>query len=310
MAESRAGAEWPRISVVTPSYNQADFLEETIQSVLNQEYPNLEYMIIDGGSTDGSVDIIRRLEDRLAWWVSEKDRGQAHAINKGLERATGDVFAFLNSDDLYTAGALRRVGAAFRENPPALLYGKCRYVDAEGAPMDEFPFHPALDLETVLADNLLPQPSAFVRMDVCREVGRFDETMHYAFDHDYWVRAMLRGYRLSALPELLSLYRLHPSSKTQTSRSHFDADMEKVHGRVRAESLPPARRRRLRSASARFYRRLAFENYAWEADLRASVRYFARMIAADPRACDVRAVKVFARCCLRIAPPRRTKVAS
>src|ERR1051326_2842776 len=123
----------PRITVITPSFNQAEFLAQTITSVLGQKYPNIEYMVIDGGSTDGSVDIIRRYEKDLAYWVSEKDRGQTHAINKGLRRATGEIIAYLNSDDYYLPSAFDRVAAHFRAHPDVdLIHGRCRTVDVGG----------------------------------------------------------------------------------------------------------------------------------------------------------------------------------
>jgi glycosyltransferase involved in cell wall biosynthesis len=127
--------EWPKISIITPSFNQGAFIEETIQSVLSQEYPNLEYMIVDGGSTDDTLDILHKYQDQLTW-ISEPDRGQVDAINKGLKLASGEVLAYLNSDDLYLPGALRKVGAYFAEHPQAeWLTGYCRNVDGEGQPI-------------------------------------------------------------------------------------------------------------------------------------------------------------------------------
>src|SRR5262245_11946447 len=128
----------PRITVVTPSFNQAAYLEQTILSVLGQNYPNLEYIVIDGGSTDGSVDIIKKFQDGISYWISEKDRGQGHAINKGLIRATGDIVAYLNSDDYYLDGALQRVADYFVINPEVdLIHGRCRVVDESGTKVSE-----------------------------------------------------------------------------------------------------------------------------------------------------------------------------
>src|SRR5437870_3630005 len=127
----------PTLAVVTPSYNQGHFLEETILSVLNQGYPNLEYVVVDGGSTDESVEIIRKYEPWLAYWVSERDQGQTHAINKGLARATGEVFAYLNSDDLFVPGALTAIGEAYARYPHAdAIYGKCVYIAEDGSELE------------------------------------------------------------------------------------------------------------------------------------------------------------------------------
>src|SRR5262249_6074487 len=127
-------ATLPRISIITPSFNQASFLEQTISSVISQGYPNLEYIVIDGGSTDGSVEAIRKFDSSITYWVSEKDRGQAHAINKGLRRATGDIIAYLNSDDYYFEGTLALVAQHFIGHPEAdLFHGRCRVVDEHGA---------------------------------------------------------------------------------------------------------------------------------------------------------------------------------
>ncbi|MBM3494254.1 MAG: glycosyltransferase [Armatimonadetes bacterium] len=295
----------PKITVITPSYNQAQYLEATIQSVLDQDYPNLEWMIVDGGSTDGSVDIIRRYEKHLAWWASEKDKGQTDALNKGLRRATGDVFGFLNSDDLYTPGTLRAVGEAFSANPSlTMLLGRCQYIAADGAPMSECPYAGDLRFEDFIADNLVPQPSLFMRMDVCRAVGEFDNTYQHAFDHDYWLRAMLLGHRIRGMDRLLSLYRLHESSKTVTMRYKQDLDMIAAHAKA-MRTLPTGDplRDTIRVNSARFCRRVAIEHYAWTRDPTVALTFFRRMLALDPRACDMRTLKVAVKAMLRIPAP-------
>ena len=209
-------SELPLVSIVTPSYNQAQFLEETILSVLNQDYPNIEYLIIDGASTDGSVEIIRRYQDRLAYWVSEQDRGQSHAINKGLQHARGEVLAWLNSDDVYCPGAVRTVVGFFAAHEDvALLYGRADVIDSAGASVLSIPcedFH----APTCIARHRypIPQPAAFFRREAVQKVGLIDEQWNYCMDWDYWIRIGLAGLGVSKVPQTLARYRMHGGSKT------------------------------------------------------------------------------------------------
>ena len=285
----------PKISIITPSYNQALFLEETIRSVLDQGYPDLEYIVIDGGSTDGSVEIIQKYASRLAYWVSEEDSGQVEAIQKGLNRATGEIIAWLNSDDLYTPGTLHRISRVFQEPEVAFTYGKCEFIDDKGSPMYSWPYHEELDLKTVITHNFLPQPSCFWRMDVYRTVGPLNATLHYAFDYEYWLRILLAGYKTTSVPVVFSLYRLHDESKTCTAQAKFEEEMVQIH-----DALLPERSAAVRKAVARCYRRFATENYFWRHDRKRAMKFFRKMFAVDPTVCDLTALKVCAKCLLRI----------
>jgi glycosyltransferase involved in cell wall biosynthesis len=211
------GSPWPRVSIVTPSYNQGRFIEETIRSVLLQGYPNLEYIIMDGGSTDGTVDIIRKYEPWLAYWVSEKDRGQSHAVNKGWQRATGEILAYLNSDDLYLPGAIHRAVEALSQNQTAaLVYSDGIWIDEAGGflklqqsgPLD------ARQMLTGASPFGIPQPTAFMRRDAVQMVGWLDESLHMAMDFDLWVKLALRNPLHYVNGPSLAMLRVHADMKT------------------------------------------------------------------------------------------------
>lgn len=225
------GAAWPRISIVTPSYNQAAFLEETIRSILLQSYPNLEYLIIDGGSTDGSVDVIRKYAPWLAFWESVPDRGQPHAINKGLARTTGDVLAYLCSDDVYRPNVFARVARELVDKSESQwLCGACLLVDeirdATHMLVPELPDRPdAWLLKTVGRPYCFPQPGVFFRRRLIESAGLFREDFQYAFDYEYFVRLLYAGWVPTQVSETLAIYRVHPASKTGSSQSAFDRDV-------------------------------------------------------------------------------------
>lgn len=220
----------PRISVVTPSYNQGQYLEETIRSVLSQDYADLEYIVIDGGSRDGTLEVIKRYEQRLAYWTSEKDRGQSDAINKGLRRATGEIVTWLGSDDLFTPNALHRVAEHFQGTDAALIHGKSELFgngfdgQVKGAEDD--------DLEIrYLAGMPFPQPSSFFRRSVLLEQGYLDESLHYGMDYDLLVRIAL-NYPIKKVPDVLSRYRLHQESKSIAQGIEFTRDWSKTFSRL------------------------------------------------------------------------------
>lgn len=217
------GYRWPRVTIVTPSFNQGESLEETIRSVLLQGYPNLEYNVIDGGSTDNSVEIIRKYEKWLTYWVSEKDQGQAHAINKGLERATGEICAYLNSDDVYLPNALRNIVDFFDKNSEATVaYGDCQIIDESSGLIDLW-LAPEFDPVELLFRCYIPQPATFWRQSA-GPVGDFNQKMHFAFDYEMWLRMAAGRQKFSHLPLLLAQHRKAEGTKTVSRPESFAAE--------------------------------------------------------------------------------------
>jgi glycosyltransferase involved in cell wall biosynthesis len=208
----------PKISVITPSYNQGQFLEQTILSVLGQSYPNLEYIIVDGGSSDNSVDVINKYEKHIAYWVSEKDSGQSNAINKGFERATGDILCWLNSDDMFMPGIFSFISNELDIAKPMLLTGSSiRYLEtAEGIKTSG---HTVISdcQELSLKDvDYIMQPSTFWTRKAWHEIGKLNEDFHYVFDWEWFLRAELLEIPVKVVNKALSIYRIHGEQKTGT----------------------------------------------------------------------------------------------
>lgn len=211
--------QYPKVSIITPSYNQGPFIERTIRSVLDQGYPNLEYIVMDGGSADGTIDILRRYEGRLTW-ISEQDKGQADAINKGIGRATGDIVAYLNSDDVYESGSLQRVAEHFRAHRETMwITGKCRIIDEQDRetrrPITAYKnfLLRHFSYSLLLVTNPVSQPATFWRREAVKEFGLFDENEHLVMDYEYWLR-IGKKYPLTVLDEYLAGFRVYASSKT------------------------------------------------------------------------------------------------
>lgn len=232
----------PRITVVTPSYNQGRYLEATIRSVLLQDYPNLEYIVLDGGSTDGSTKILERYGSRLAYWQSEPDRGQAHAINLGMQRATGQILCWLNSDDLLLPGALRRVATALSDaREPAWVVGACGIVGAgDQAPAvlrrSEVSFETLFDWH----NQWIAQQAVFWTRALWERAGPLDETLHYAMDVDLWFR-MSRLIPPQLVADEIAVYRWHEAAKCRSNPHAMKLELNRVAERY-YPALPPEQR--------------------------------------------------------------------
>jgi glycosyltransferase involved in cell wall biosynthesis len=215
------------VSIITPSFNQAAYLETTICSVLEQDYPQIEYIVVDGGSTDGSLEIIKRHADKLTWWISEKDSGQAEAINKGFARARGEIVAWLNSDDYYLPGAVGAAVNAFVQNPGALMiYGNMLAVDEYGRTINLLKYH-QLSLEDLLCFQIIGQPAVFIRRISMGYTGTLDTSFHYLLDHHLWIRIASQGTILH-VPQIWAAARYHPSAKNRAQAAGFGREAFRV----------------------------------------------------------------------------------
>lgn len=227
------------VSIITPSFNQSAYLEQTILSVLEQDYPRIEYMVIDGGSKDHSVEIIKKYENKLAWWVSEKDKGQADAINKGFARATGEIIAWLNSDDYYLAGAVSAAVKIFEEYPEVVLvYGNMLAVDENGKTFNTLKYK-QLTLEDLLCFQIIGQPAVFMRHSALKNVNGLDSTFHFLLDHYLWIQLAQHG-KILHVEQTLSAARYHAEAKNRAKAAEFGHEAFRILDVVaKDENLAP-----------------------------------------------------------------------
>ena len=225
-------ADQPLVSIITPSFNQARYIEATIQSVLGQDYPRIEYIIVDGGSTDGTVDIIKKYENKIAWWGSEKDKGQTDAINKGFARANGEILAWVNSDDTYEPGAVSAAVKYLQEHPEVgMVYADCNFVNEDGRVIGKFS-SAQTDYRLLRQGYVhIPQQTMFFRTGLWKQVGPLDPSFYFAMDYDLWTRIAARA-ELKYLPgEVWANFRLHTSGKTIAADDRCWPEMVRVHYR-------------------------------------------------------------------------------
>lgn len=247
--------ELPLVTIVTPSYNQARFLEATLRSVLEQDYPNIEYLVVDGISTDGSVDIIRHFANRLAWWVSEKDSGQSEAINKGLRRAKGEIIGWLNSDDVYLPGAVSSAVAVFQSHPDAgLVYGDALAIDADSKPFNVMRAR-QYTLVDLMAFNIICQPAAFMRRSVLEQVNYLNPIYHLLMDNLLWM-CMAQKAPMIYIPQIWAAARYHDQAKNRTRGAAYGQEarvlIDDLKSRTEFAGIISANEKRIMAGVERF----------------------------------------------------------
>lgn len=227
------------VSIITPSFNQAKYLEQTIRSVLSQDHPRIEYIVMDGASTDGSVDTIEKYADELTYWESQKDNGQADAINKGFARASGDIIAWLNSDDFYLPGTVSAAVKIFDENPDVVLvYGNMLAVDENGATFNTLTYK-QLTLEDLLCFQIIGQPAVFMRRSALQKTSGLDLSFHFLLDHLLWIQIAKHG-RILHVDQTWAAARYHAEAKNRAKAAEFGREAFRILDVVeKDQSLSP-----------------------------------------------------------------------
>lgn len=274
----------PRVTIVTPSYNQAAYLELAMRSVLLQDYADLEYIVIDGGSSDGSKLILDKYANQLAHSVSEPDRGQAHAINKGFARATGEIVAWLNSDDFYLPRAVNRAVSWFAAHPDAgWLYGNCQLLDEATGERSDLPSKSFEFPDALRGASPICQPSVFMRRSLLDQIGLLDESLTFVLDYDLWLRACQHSRALH-VPDEFAVVIDHPRAKSRHSYGEFVFESTRVVERFYASpAVPPEAAPFRRRALAHLYAESAASAILTRKSVPQAVVWLLRAVACDPR---------------------------
>ena len=224
----------PLVSIITPSYNQGQFLEETIRSVFLQDYPKIEYIMIDGGSTDNTRSIIENYKHKLAWYVSERDQGQADAINKGFAKATGEIIAWINSDDVYTEHAVSRAVEQLVENPDCgMVYANVLSINSDSAIFNTMEYGD-WGLEELMQFNIVGQAGVFMRASVLQDVGFLDPDFHYLMDHQLWLKIASK-YSIQHVNEFWAAARYHSKAKNISQPIGFGEDAFRIYDWIQTQ---------------------------------------------------------------------------
>jgi len=278
------GSPWPKVSIVTPSYNQGQFLEEAIRSVLLQGYPNLEYVIIDGGSDDNSVEIIKKYEPWLAYWISEPDKGQSNAINKGWEQATGEILAWLNSDDTYEPGGINRAVESLLVHPEiGMVYGACNKIDDCGNVIGQCPTMP-FNLEALVCNEwFISQPAVFVRQEVIDRVGKVNEDLHLVMDWELWLRIALAGFNIQYLQQTIANFRIWGATKTQSQSERSGQEKLKVLDTLFSKAALPQAFRAVQKKAYSNVHRFIGANYCARSQMAQARHHILKAVTLYPR---------------------------
>ncbi len=275
--------ELPLVSIVTPSLNKGQFIEETILSIKNQTYPNIEHIIVDGGSTDNTLDIIKKYDGSYNMlWLSEPDEGQSDAINKGWKMSTGEIIAYLNSDDTYMPWAVETVVEFMAGHPDiAMVYGDCNYVDEHGEVIRQSPASEYYWEDMVCGKNVIAQPSVFFRKEVLDKVGYLDTTLHYAMDLDLWVRIGSK-LEIRQVPRLLANFRLCPGTKSVAQSYRFGTDHLRIMEKLFSDPELPEGTRKLKRRAYGHAHSMVGLGFLTQHKKKEAVRHFIKSVMLDP----------------------------
>lgn len=275
-------SELPLVSIVTPSLNKGRFIEETILSIRNQTYPRIEHIVIDGGSTDETLDVLRKYGDSLVW-ISEPDKGQYHASNKGLRMAKGEILGWLMADDTYMPQAVETAVKFLIKNPDvAMVYGNCPFIDKDGKVIREFPSEPFDLARLVRGPNIIPSPTVFFKKKVLDSVGYFDTNLYMSADYDLFIRIGLK-YRIEYIPKPLATYRLHPGTKTTGESHKFGPDLLYIYDKLYSTPHLPPKVLRVRRQAYGWAHWLMVQHFLHFADMKKARKHLIKAVLLRPQ---------------------------